>query len=60
MMINSYKLYNYDSKYKDYAPAGGSPQKGWQGNYGKVKKDSRYSPFGVSEEPTDYSTNLRP
>ena len=54
MMINSWKLH------------GESPRKpGWtnkgqdmyaKGGYSVVKS----SPFGVDNEPTDYSTNLRP
>ena len=60
MMVNSFKLYNHDPKYKDFAPAGGNPGKGWQGNYQKAGGRTNYSPWGVSNDPTDYSTTQRP
>lgn len=61
IIVNAYKLYESAPQYQKYAPAGGRKDidpKGWSGDYSNQFKSK--SPFGVSNEPVDYSTNLRP
>jgi Ca2+-binding EF-hand superfamily protein len=54
MMVNSFKLWQYDAKYKEYAPA--NTGKGWS----NTQKSSGGAPFGTSEGTNDWSTSNRP
>jgi len=57
MMINGYKLWNYNSKYKDYAPTNSG-----KGEEVKVnnKPSSTTAPYGTSNNTHDWSTSNRP
>lgn len=66
MIINGYKLYDSTPQYQQYAPAGGRKdvdvKAGWSQDYsGQFKsKTTANAPFGTSDQPTEYSTSLRP
>lgn len=55
MIATSFKLWNHNPKYKEFAPANWQPSQ--QTNRNQV---SNFAPFGTSNQPTDYSTALRP
>lgn len=57
MIVNSFKLWASNPKYKEYAPADYKPPQQTQPIRGHV---SNFAPFGTSNQPTDYSTTLRP
>lgn len=57
MMAVSYKLWNSNPKYREYAPANFQPP---QNNQMNRTGASNFAPFGTSNQPTDYSTHLRP
>ncbi len=65
LLVNAFKLYESLPQYQQYAPAGGRKDidpKGWsQDVSGQFKsKTVSNAPFGTTNAPTDYSTNLRP
>jgi Ca2+-binding EF-hand superfamily protein len=59
MMVNGYKLYNSNPKYKEYAPT--NSQKGWATTE-ETKQNKAYTtaPFGTTEASHDWSTSNRP
>jgi Ca2+-binding EF-hand superfamily protein len=61
MMINGYKLYNYNGQYKEYAPT--NTGKGWS-NANEEAKSNKPSytaaPYGTSDSTHDWSTSSRP
>jgi len=66
MIINGFKLYDTAPQYQQYAPANGRKdvdvKAGWSQDFsGQFKsKTTANAPFGTSDVPTEYSTNLRP
>jgi len=66
MIINSYRLYDSSPQYQQYGPAGGrkdvDTKSGWTQDYSNQfkSKTTANAPFGTSDAPTEYATNLRP
>ena len=66
MIINGFKLYDTVPQYQQYAPAGGRKdvdiKAGWKEDFSNQfkSKTTANAPFGTSNAPTEYSTNLRP
>ncbi|KAL4465956.1 hypothetical protein ABPG74_004193 [Tetrahymena malaccensis] len=62
MIVNAYRLYQDNpSQYQQYAPANYKNQEYRVGGPQEFRsKTTQNAPFGTSNAPTDYSTNLRP
>jgi Ca2+-binding EF-hand superfamily protein len=59
MMVNGYKLYNTNPKYKEYAPTNSG--KGWTEEVkNNNARPSSTAPFGTSDNSHDWSTSNRP